>query len=111
MEEIKFYRYTLNYEWEDQTRHLSLDEFIVISETKKWYWIWYWVTKYKWVRKDKTCWKQFAWDTKEKAMSDFIRRTQKRIGWYKYFLEECNEWIKIADKCKNDKTLFEKSSI
>lgn len=99
---MKYYRYYLEYESVEIERSVELIEFLVIRETPKWYWISTWYSKEKWVPKKDNSRTQFAWNTKEKAMYHFINRTSKRIGWYKYYTEECKEWVKIWEKILKD---------
>lgn len=40
----------------------------------------------------------FAYDTKEKAKLNFIKRTESRIGYLNYFKHQCKIALKIIEK-------------
>ena len=66
---------------------LELREFVLKKETPKGYWIGYkyWNFWKKWV--SKTARKRYAYPTKEEAMTNYIKRTERRIVILKKQLE------------------------
>lgn len=52
--------------------------------------------KLKKVKKD--AYNTFAYDTKDKALEHFNRRTLRRIQWFDYWKEECEKALKITEK-------------
>lgn len=94
----KFYRYNLTYDTYDYPLDIVLSEYFVHKETLKWYWIkqQYWRDKEcKRVPKKDNFNKQFAWDTESKALDHLERRLKKRIKWYKFFKQQCEQWLEI----------------
>lgn len=101
-EQKKLYRYVIEYgSYEEETR-VVLREYKVIRETGCKYVIqdprmgWGYEKKV-----DKTAHTTFAYDTKEKAMENFLLRTTHRIRWYEYWLEECKKGLEIAEGMTN----------
>lgn len=97
-----YYRYDMWYRNEDDVEWLICREFHIVKETEKWYWISNQTVyvpghKYKWIPKKDNFDKQFARDTKEKAMKHLIRRLLHRIRWYWFRMEECKIWMAIAN--------------
>jgi hypothetical protein len=39
----------------------------------------------------------YAYSSKEKARDNFIRRTRKRVSWYKFWLEEYEKGLKLIE--------------
>jgi hypothetical protein len=109
---MKFYRYELvQYAAKDLDGEyinstfpnptLTLCEYDLISETPKGYWIGFsggMKLKYKWV--SKTAKKRFAYPSKKDAMTNFIRRTEKRIKILNYQLTSCIIGLSLADSKK-----------
>jgi hypothetical protein len=107
MEKLKFYRYeavqysTTDYDGElispiYPNPRLELREFTAFSETPKGFWIGYdWADKpHKWV--SKTSVKRFAYPTKEEALANFIKRTEKRIDILDWQLKHCRYALESA---------------
>jgi len=88
------YRYEIEYKsWDDDTQ-VRLREFPVIKETEKTYLIRdIYIGKLKRVLKDAM--NTYAFDTKEKAKDHFIRRTNKRIGWFEFWMDECKKGLEL----------------
>lgn len=99
----KLYRYEIEYtnEYNSQT-NVYLKEYQVVRETESYYFI---VDDSKYVFGDKkynrkikkNAYNTFAYDDKSKAMQHFKRRTAKRISWYKYWIEQCENALEIVD--------------
>ena len=98
------YRYEIQYSNTDgDETNVTLQEYQIKRETKSMYFIKYPLYQYitnltKRVKKD--AYNTFAYDTKEKAMKHFIRRTSRRIDWFEYWKEECEKALKIAKQLK-----------
>lgn len=96
---MKIYRYEIYYSNpEELETTVRLREFNVERETEYTYFIQD-PRKYRLKQVRKPDWEnanRFAYESKEDAMKHFIRRTKKRIGWYKYWLEECEKALEIA---------------
>ena len=98
----KLYRYEIEYSNSDNLgTEILLREYPVIRETEFTYFIGHqYQTLEHFGRKLKRVSKKahntFAYDSKEKAMKNFTRRTTKRISWYKYWIEECEKGIELA---------------
>lgn len=93
------YRYEINYtNADDGDTSVFLKEIPIIRETEKTYFInrFYWGGSEKKVKKDAH--NTYAYDTKEKAKAHFIRRTNKRLTWYRYWTEECQKALKLIEK-------------
>lgn len=90
----KLYRYEIDYKSYDNDTELRLSEHKVIEETDKTYLILVngWTKK----RIRKTSYNAWAHAQKDKALAHFIRRTNKRIGWFEFWTEECNKALVIA---------------
>ena len=84
---MNFYRYKITKA--AHTPLVVLDKYSLKRETPKGYWIGYSWTEFgkKWVHKKSK--KRFAYPTKEEAMVNFIKRTEKRIGYLERDLELC----------------------
>lgn len=96
---MNLYRYEIYYSNpEDGETTVRLREFPVIKETEYTYFIQD-PRKYrvKQVRKKNEHHNVFAHDTKSAAAKHFIRRTRQRVRWYKYWIEECEKALKIAE--------------
>jgi len=93
MDENKiFYRYSAYPdEWNVDINLLKL---YAVKETEKWYRVdtsdflipW---KKLRWLPKKDRCNRQYAWDTKDKAMAHLKRRLKKRIEWYDIWKDFC----------------------
>lgn len=98
----KLYRYEISYSSPDYSRtRVILKEYEVVRETEKSYFINY--QPYKIKRVSKEAYNTFAYDTKKGAKDHFERRTQKRISWYKYWIDECEKALKISQEGKEEK--------
>lgn len=96
---MKLYRYEIEYSnIDDPETRVNLIDYPVIRETEYSYFINPIFMPHKEKRVSKDAYNTFAYDSKEKAMEHFIRRTNKRIGWYKYWIKECEKALEIAKK-------------
>lgn len=88
------YRYEIEYSSEDGPTDIRLLELPVIRETEKTYFIKrnYWGGERRVLKKAH---RTYAFDTKEAAKQHFISRTNDRISWFKYWIEECEKGIKL----------------
>lgn len=89
------YRYDINYKSYDNDTELVLLKLRVIDETDKTYLV---IDRdgYRKKRIRKTSVDAYAHTQKEKALAHLIRRTNKRIGWYRYWQEECKKAVELA---------------
>lgn len=96
----KIYRYEIEYKNYDDDTRVMLREYPVIRETEETYFIkptclgyppMYGATK----RVSKTAINTYAYNTKEKAKEHFIRRTEKRVAWYKFWTKECRKGLEL----------------
>jgi len=86
------YRYEIEYKSYDGDTAIQLREYPIVKETERSYCIRpYW--RDKWIRK--TAYNAFAHTQKTKAKDHFIRRTNTRIGWYKFWMEECEKALEL----------------
>jgi hypothetical protein len=110
---MKFYRYeAVQYATTDMDGEyvsspfpnpkLELRDYDLISETPKGYWIGY-VNQFgvtygwkKWI--PKTSKKRFAYPTKEEALLNYIKRTEKRIGILEYQLTSSKIGLNLANR-------------
>jgi len=97
------YRYVIEYRSEDNETDIRLTELPVFRETEFTYFVGHphqtsevFGIKLKRVRKDAM--NTYAYDTKEKAKDHFICRTEARIRWYKFWIEECKTALEIIKK-------------
>lgn len=90
----KLYRYEIGYSSYDSDTEIVLREFPILRQTEKTYFISYYGYKEKRVLKD--AYSTFAYDNIEYAKEHFLRRTRKRIQWYKYFIKECEKGLELA---------------
>jgi hypothetical protein len=112
---MKFYRYEarvyadIDYDGEfvSPTIRIPKIELITLNlhkETPKGYWIGYgqvsdgFRSHSRWVSKDGR--KRYAYPTKEEAMNNYIKRTEKRIKILKSQLEECEYGLMKAKAMK-----------
>lgn len=90
------YRYEINYTSEDGPTSIYLKKLPVIRETEKTYFI---CGSYgngeRRVLKD--AYNTYAYDTKEYARIHFIRRTRKRIAWFKFWIDECEKGLQLIE--------------
>jgi hypothetical protein len=99
---MDFYRFELFRYAEQGNAKLELNTYQLIKETQKGYWIGY-LNDYgyqigdwqKWV--SKTSKKRFAYPTKELALTNFIKRTQRRILIMKSILQDCEYTLNLAN--------------
>jgi hypothetical protein len=120
MESKKFYRYewyeqaSLSYDGDDYFRDTSysnpkirLETFELVKETEKGYWITYsFFSNYKkWIPKESR--KRFAYPTKEEALTNLIKRTEKRISLLERQLKSCKTVVMQAKDMVNIKQIVE----
>jgi hypothetical protein len=89
------YRYDIRYtNYDDGGTELVLREYIVLEETDKTYLI----SVNAWTKKRirKSSYNAWAHAQKSKALDHFIRRTNKRISWYGFWLRECKTALDLA---------------
>jgi hypothetical protein len=114
---MKFYRYeTIEFAQMDSDTgeyidrvfpnpQLQVNEYDLLKETPKGYWIGYGsmgVSRYNWKKwVSKTSRKRFAYPTKEEALENYIKRTEKRLKILEWQVEECKIGIMLA-KAKKD---------
>lgn len=92
------YRYEIEYKSEDGDTNIRLQEYPVMRETEKTYFInnRYYGLGEKRVLKE--AYNTYAYDTKEEAKNHFLRRTNKRIAWFKFWIEECEKGLELMKK-------------
>lgn len=87
------YRYEIQYKnFDGDPTSIELREYRIIKETDRSYCIRPYFRD-KWIRKN--TYNAFAHTTTQDAKDHFIRRTNKRIGWYKFWLEECQRALEL----------------
>lgn len=96
----KLYRYVIEYKTVDSDTSVVLQEYNVVAETEKTYFIDTQSDDIKRVLKlDKNqtgeYTKRFAYATKKDAMLNFVARTKKRIRWYEFWIKECKKAEKL----------------
>lgn len=109
---MKFYRYVIKNA--EHTPLVSLLEFDLLRETPSGYWIvpdWMyrhddWKEQHKkWINKRSRA--RFAYPTKEEAMVNFIKRTERRVMFLKHDLTRCERALRsvvdefACDSCKH----------
>lgn len=97
------YRYEIQYRSEDGDTQVRLITYPVVRETDYTYFIELptyarFAGKLKHVKKD--AYNTFAYDTKEKALEHFKRRTRRRIDWFNFWREECEKALELAKDIK-----------
>lgn len=93
------YRYVRDY-WEDGCS-LELAEFKVLSETSKGFWISVQNKRGKrFVLKNKPAGKRFAYETKEEAIENFIRRTLRCKAYGRAQIKTADLFLQMAEKIK-----------
>jgi len=112
---MNFYRYeTVTYASGDEyfeshgITKLDLHEYNLYKETPKGYWIGYGVigmlhSKGKWV--SKTSRKRYAYPTREDALVNYIKRTERHMCFLNEKLRQCKEGIKIAKQLLENENL------
>lgn len=104
---MKFYRYikftTVSANDDDYklcipSYNLKLEEFESTKETNKGYWIklYSWSLDEKWISKSSK--KRFAYPTKEEALLNFKKRTEKYIEILENKLQDSKIYLNIANK-------------
>ncbi len=102
---MKFYRYeAVSYSGQFLPKiRIELRELNLHKETPKGYWIGYGFVEEgflrshsKWV--SKTGLKRYAYPTKEEAMTNYLKRTEKRIAILKRQLDDTKEAYIVAQK-------------
>jgi len=97
----KLYRYEIEYKNEDSDTRVVLREFPVARETEYTYFIaegdrvLAQILGRKEKKVKKNAMNTYAYDTKEKAKEHFIRRTETRIRWFNFWIEECEKGLEI----------------
>lgn len=91
----KLYRYEIEYTSEDGDTRIRLREYPVIRETDFCYFINPFYYPHKEKRVLKTAMNTYAFDSKEKAKDHFIRRTNTRIKWFRFWIEECEKGLEL----------------
>jgi hypothetical protein len=115
---MKFYRYeAIEYAQMDSDTgeyidrvfpnpQLHVNEYDLLKETPKGYWIGYGslgVSMYNWKKwVSKTSRKRFAYPTKEEALENYIKRTEKRLKILEWQVQECEIGLKLAKAKKNE---------
>lgn len=99
------YRYEIEYKNEDDDTQVILRELPILRETEHTFFIGHQyqtseVFGRKLKRVSKTAMNTYAYDTKEKAKEHFIRRTQKRIDWFEFWMEECKKGLELIKEIK-----------
>lgn len=96
------YRYEIEYKTYDNDTQIVLRELPIFRETEATYFVGHryqtsedFGGKLRKVRKNAM--NTYAYDTKEKAKEHFIRRTQRRIRWYHYWLKECETGLGLIE--------------
>lgn len=94
------YRYEIEYQSEDGPTRVYLREIPVIRETEKTYFVkrFYWGDHER--RISKTAYNTYAYNTKEKAKQHFIRRTETRIRWFEFWIEECKKGLELIEEAE-----------
>jgi hypothetical protein len=99
---MRLYRYIVaSSRYFGQNPYLDLQEYDVVKETDKGYWInlCFGIHK-KWVSKDGK--RRFAYPTKYQAMQNFIKRTEKRIHYLETDLYDCQVSLQSAKKIQEN---------
>lgn len=94
-----FYRFYTGFEHE--RINLICEEFVLVSETLKGWWIIqkdnpYRIYKKRWI--SKTSKKRHAYPTQKEALNNYIIRTKRRIGYLINSTENANKGLKKAKK-------------
>lgn len=100
---MELYRYEIEYKNEDGDTDVRLIKYPVIRETEYTYFIHlptYARFSGRLKRVLKNAYNTFAYDTKEKALEHFNRRTFRRIQWFEFWKEECEKALEIAKGIK-----------
>ena len=83
--------------YEDGDTEIVLREFPIIKQTEKTYFI----NRYAWGgelrRVSKSAYNGYAHRTKELAKQHFIRRTNKRISWFEFWIDECRKGLELIE--------------
>lgn len=93
------YRYEIEYKNEDGDTQIRLREFTVSRETEKCYFIdWGYSPILKNEKRiSKDAYNTYAYSTKAEAKKHFIRRTNKRIAWFEFWIEECKKGLELIE--------------
>jgi len=99
----RYYKYCTNEtlrDWEDKSCvKVGAQEFNVISETEKGYWIVV-AGKKKWT--SKTSKRRFAYPTKQEALENFIQRTKRNIAINYYNIDFAKLALEEAESLKQN---------
>jgi hypothetical protein len=84
------------------SRHicLNLNEYDLIKETPKGYWIGTGFYYKKWI--PKTSKKRFVYPTKEEALYNYMKRTEKRIKILETNFYTCKEGLELAKQIERE---------
>jgi len=84
---------------------LELEEYSLVKETPKGYWIGMYFNLYygepfwkKWIPKESK--KRFAYPTEEEALENYIKRTEKRMKILNGQIWDCKRGLELAEKLK-----------
>lgn len=87
------YRYEIEYKSYDDDTQVYLREYPVIKETESTYLI---KVNYSFNKRVfKNAMNSYAYNNKEDAREHFIRRTKKRVAWYKFWIRECKKGLEL----------------
>lgn len=89
------YRYEIEYKNDDGDTQIRFNKYPVIRETEHCYFINPAYYPHKEKRVLKSAYNTYAYDTEEKAKDHFIRRTNTRIKWFKFWIEECEKGLEL----------------
>lgn len=92
------YRYRAEYETEDSFSGFRLLTYPVVKQTDKSYFIIGDDYSGKLKRVPKSAFNAWAHSTKKAAFEHLRRRLDTRIKWYHYWLENCENTLKVMDK-------------
>lgn len=93
------YRYEIRYKnYDDGDTEITLKEFPVIRETERTYFIQrYDGLNLRRISKDGDDFgfNAYAYTSKKNAKDHFIRRTRKRVSWFKFWIDECEKGLEL----------------
>lgn len=102
----QLYRYVIEYSSSElcSETKIILKTYTVLKETDCFYYIDKQETRFggysmlRAIKVGKNVKNTFAYDDKNKAQKNFIKRTESRIGYLNYFTDECETALKIIKK-------------
>lgn len=99
------YRYEIRYKSYDNETGICLLELPVVRETERTYFIKRYIygsngSNFRRVSKDGDDYgyNAYAYSSKKKAKDHFIRRTKKRLSWFKFWTSECEKGLKLMEE-------------